>query len=260
MQDIKKDLWNAALYDDKHTFVSNYGQDLIELLNPRQGENILDVGCGTGDLANTLYGLGVNIVGVDHSANMIAQAENKFPHIAFHVVDANTLPYENEFDAVFSNATLHWIKTPKTVLQSIHRSLKNGGRFVAEFGGAGNVQTITDELIKQIRLAGIAFTDDQFPWYFPSIGEYATLLESVGFHVGLAQHFVRPTKLDGENGLRNWIEMFSPSLFEQIDHKVKEAIIQSTIQNLKEKLCNDGVWYADYKRLRILAIKRDSFV
>lgn len=256
MEKKKKDLWDATLYDEKHRFVSSYGQDLIELLNPKQGENILDLGCGTGDLANDLHGLDVQVLGIDFSSNMIEQAKNKYPQVSFQVMDANALPFENEFDAVFSNATLHWIKTPQTVLESVYRSLKSGGRFVAEFGGKGNVQQITDELIQQIRKAGIDFSDENFPWYFPTVGQYTTLMESVGFQVGLAQHFARPTKLDGERGLRNWIEMFSPSFFEQIEKETKEKIIQNTVQNLKETLCQNHVWYADYKRIRVFAFKK----
>lgn len=148
MEKVKKDLWDASLYDENHSFVSNYGNNLIELLNPKRGEKVLDLGCGTGDLANVIHELNADIVGIDYSENMIQQAQDKYPHIPFYVMDATRLPYVNEFNAVFSNATLHWIKTPETVLQSIYQSLKTGGRLVIEFGGADNVRTITDELIK----------------------------------------------------------------------------------------------------------------
>lgn len=256
MDKTKKDLWNASLYDEKHLFVSNYGNDLIELLNPKQGEKVLDLGCGTGDLANVLYGLNMDVIGIDHSENMIQQAQNKYPHIPFYVADATQLTYQNEFDCVFSNATLHWIKTPEAVLQGIYQGLKPGGRMVVEFGGAGNVQTITDELIKQIQEAGISFTDEHFPWYFPAIGEYTSLLESIGFHVSYALHFSRPTKLSGENGLRNWLEMFSPSLFESVESHVKTHIFNTTIDNLHTQLFHNNSWYADYKRIRIIALKK----
>ena len=256
MKKNKKDLWDANLYDDSHSFVSNYGNDLIELLNPKEGEKILDLGCGTGDLTNILHGLSTNVIGVDYSENMIQQAQNKYPEIQFKVMDATRLPYENEFNAVFSNATLHWIKTPEIVLQHIYKSLQPGGRFVAEFGGADNVRTITDELIKQIFEAQIPYTEDQFPWYFPTIGEYTTLLESVGFQVGYALHFSRPTKLSGENGLKNWLEMFSPSLFEHVKVETKDRIFNTTIEQLKSKLYRNQDWYADYKRILIIAIKK----
>lgn len=255
METRKKDLWNASFYDNNHAFVSNYGNDLIELLHPKQGERILDLGCGTGDLANMLHGLKTTVVGVDASENMIEQAESKYPHIPFSVMDATRLTFDNEFDAVFSNAVLHWIKTPEAVLQSIFKSLKTGGRFVAEFGGAGNVRAITDALIQQIHAANIPYTEDQFPWYFPTIGQYTQLLESVGFEVCYALHFSRPTKLDGEDGLKNWLEMFSPSLFEQVEADVKAHIFNITTEQLKPKLYRNENWYADYKRIRIIAIK-----
>ena len=123
-----KDYWNANLYDQNHSFVSKYGNNLIELLAPKQGEKILDLGCGTGDLAKKLYDLGVNVVGVDHSNNMITEARKKYPHISFEVRDVTELGYNAEFDAVFSNATLHWVKQPKQALEWIYQSLKQGGK------------------------------------------------------------------------------------------------------------------------------------
>lgn len=256
MEKTTKDLWNANLYDEKHSFVSNYGHELIELLNAKQGEKVLDLGCGTGDLTNVLAGLNLDVVGIDHSENMIQQAQSKYPDIPFYIADATRLSYQNEFDCVFSNATLHWIKTPEAVLQGIYQALKPGGRMVVEFGGAGNVQIITDELIKQIKEASITFTDEHFPWYFPTIGQYSSLLESIGFHVSYALHFSRPTKLSGENGLRNWLEMFSPSLFEHVPSHIKNDIFNKTIDNLHSQLYVNNSWYADYKRIRIVAIKK----
>lgn len=249
------DTWNANLYDQSHSFVSKYGNDVIELLAPKQGEKILDLGCGTGDLAKNLDDIGVNIVGVDKSQNMVTQALSKYPHIQFKVRDATNLGYNIEFDAVFSNATLHWVKQPKQALNCIYQSLKPGGRFVAEFGGRGNVQIITDQIIHQIQQSGIEFSTEQFPWYYPSIGEYTGLMEEIGFRVTFANHFDRPTPLDGENGLRNWIEMFSSSMFEGIDEDKKGEIIRKVEKNLKEILYQNGRWIADYKRIRVIGIK-----
>ena len=150
-----KDYWNANLYDQKHSFVSKYGNNLIELLDPKQSEKILDLGCGTGDLAKKLADLGVSVVGIDYSNNMVMEARKKYPQISFEVRDVTDLGYRDEFDAVFSNATLHWVKQSKQALKWIYQSLKKGGRFVAEFGGKGNVQTITDEIIHQLKESGI---------------------------------------------------------------------------------------------------------
>ncbi|NRD77050.1 methyltransferase domain-containing protein [Bacillus sp. BRMEA1] len=250
-----KDIWDANLYDHKHSFVSKYGNSLVELLNPQQGEKILDLGCGTGDLANALYEHGAKIVGVDKSQNMVEQAISKFPHIEFMVQDATNLDYDHEFDAVFSNATLHWVQPADKALSGIYKSLKQGGRFVAEFGGKGNVQTIINEIIQQIQETGFEFNRSQFPWYYPSIAEYSTLMEEAGFRVTYAQHYDRPTPLDGENGLKNWIHMFGKNLFEGLNEHTTNEIISTVEHNLKEILYNDGTWIADYKRIRVIGIK-----
>ncbi|ADU29288.1 class I SAM-dependent methyltransferase [Evansella cellulosilytica] len=250
-----KENWDANLYDEKHSFVSKYGDSLIALLAPEKGEKILDLGCGTGDIANTLYESGVDIIGVDKSENMVKQAIDKYPQIQFMVQDATTLDFRYEFDAVFSNATLHWVKSPIQALHCIHESLKQGGRFVAEFGGKGNVQTITNEIIKQIEEAGHKFKKEQFPWFYPSIAEYSSLMEEVGFRVTFAQHFDRPTQLAGENGLKNWIDMFCKQLFDGISERSINEIITDVEKNLKGSLYKEGNWIADYKRIRIIGVK-----
>lgn len=250
-----KDHWNANLYDANHSFVSKYGDNLIELLVPEQGEKILDLGCGTGDLAKTLYDHGVEVTGVDTSENMVMQARSKYPAIRFIVQDARALEYTNEFDAVFSNAVLHWIKPPKQALHCIYKSLKQGGRFVAEFGGNGNVQTITDEIIHQVKKEGSDYKREQFPWYYPSIGKYSSLMEEVGFRVTFAEHYDRPTPLRGENGLRNWIEMFGNHMLESVAEDRKDDIIKKVENSLKEILYKEDNWIADYKRIRVIGIK-----
>ncbi|AIE59133.1 class I SAM-dependent methyltransferase [Bacillus methanolicus] len=252
---IDSDNWNAHLYDSKHSFVSKFGEDLIELLAPKKGEYILDLGCGTGDLAYKLNKLGVNVIGIDKSENMVDQAKKKYPHIKFEVQDALNLDYHCEFDAVFSNATLHWVKPPKQALICIYKALKQDGRFVAEFGGKGNVKIITDEILNQFEKLGIEFKAELFPWYFPSIGEYSTLMEEVGFRVIFAQHFDRLTPLDGDHGIRNWIQMFGNSMFEGLTEETKDFIITKVENNLKGVLFQNGGWFADYKRIRVIGIK-----
>jgi ubiquinone/menaquinone biosynthesis C-methylase UbiE len=251
----KNDSWNAKLYDHKHSFVSKYGNSLIELLAPNKGEKILDLGCGTGDLAYTLFENGVEVIGVDKSENMVEQAIQKYPYLVFRVQDATELNYHSEFDAVFSNATLHWVQPASQALQGIYQSLKKGGRFVAEFGGKGNVQTITDEIIQQIKEAGFDFKQEQFPWFYPSIAEYSSLMEEAGFRVVFAQHFDRPTQLDGERGLKNWIDMFANSLFGGIPEHAKNEIVTNVEMRLKDVLYKDGHWIADYKRIRVIGVK-----
>lgn len=253
-EDIKN-IWNANLYDTKHAFVSNFGDNLIELLAPQAGEKILDVGCGTGDLAKQLYDKSVDIVGIDQSENMIKQAKKKYPNIKFLVRDATNLEYRNEFDAVFSNATLHWVKPAKQSLNCIYQSLKRNGRFIAEFGGEGNIQILIHEIIKQLNEAGFNYNIEQLPWYFPSIGEYASLMEAVGFKVIFAQHFDRPTPLEGSNGLRNWIKMFGSYMFAGINESTKNEIITKIENNLRKIIFKNGHWIADYTRIRVIGVK-----
>ncbi|MED1437232.1 class I SAM-dependent methyltransferase [Aeribacillus composti] len=215
----------------------------------------IDLGCGTGDLAWKLYELGADVVGIDKSENMINQAKTKYPGLTFEVKDVLNLGYRNEFDAVFSNAVLHWIKPPKQALINIYQALKENGRFVAEFGGKGNVQTITDAIRNEFNQLGMNEKANQFPWYFPSIGEYSSLMEEAGFRVVLAQHFDRPTPLHGENGLKNWIEMFAGSLFNDVADDTKSFIITNIENKLKNTLFQNGKWLADYKRIRVIGMK-----
>ena len=249
---VKEDSWNAGLYDEKHSFVSQFAGGVVQWLAPQAGEKILDLGCGTGDIAHQLSQQGVHIIGIDQSENMVQQAQRKYPGIPFEIKDAVNIQYINEFDAVFSNATLHWVKPPKMALQCIFDALKPGGRFVAEFGGKGNVQKITDEIISQL---GSSFKADQFPWYYPSIGEYSALMEEVGFRVTHAQHFDRPTPLNGDNGLRNWIEMFAASMFDSVPIEAKVEILVTIEKNLRKVLFLNDQWVADYKRIRVMGIK-----
>ncbi|WP_026675280.1 class I SAM-dependent methyltransferase [Alkalihalobacterium bogoriense] len=256
MKQTVNNVWDARLYDGSHSFVSKFGHDLVDILAPSTGELILDIGCGTGDLANQIYESGATVIGIDKSENMINEAANKYPHINFFVNDIIELEARNEFDAVFSNAMLHWVKQPKQALQCIFNSLKPNGRFIAELGGKGNIDFITTEMINQLKLAGIEYSAEQLPWFFPSIGEYSTLLEETGFTVHFIQHFDRPTPLIGENGLSNWIDMFGGDIFAGITEHIKVQIISSVEKNLRNVLYRNGQWIADYKRLRVVASKK----
>ncbi|PLS03766.1 class I SAM-dependent methyltransferase [Neobacillus cucumis] len=250
-----KDSWNANLYDGKHSFVSMYGESLFELLAPQKGEKILDLGCGTGDLAKQLSEYGAEMTGVDKSEKMIEQARNKYPDIKFIVQDATELEFHHEFDAVFSNAALHWIKQPREALTCIYNCLKQGGRFVAEFGGKGNIRSISDEIINQIEAENLPFNIKKFPWFFPSIAEYTSLMEQAGFRVTFAQHVDRPTPLEGKSGVTNWIHMFGGSMLDGFSDDQKHRIIAKVEDNLRKVIFKDGNWVADYKRIRVIGIK-----
>lgn len=251
--------WNAKLYDNAHSFVSQYGHKSLELLNPQPDEFILDLGCGTGDIAYELHKMNVNVTGVDYSETMIQKAKSKYPNVDFQVQNILSLDFQEQFDAVFSNAVLHWVKQPKQALERIYTSLKQGGRFVAEFGGYGNIENITDCMIQVRRELGYAFTKKDFPWYFPSIGEYTSLMEQIGFKVEFASLIDRPTKLQGKYGLRKWLNMFAEHFFLDVTEADKEVMISRIEQSLTSNLFHEDAWEADYKRLRIKGIRTSAF-
>src|SRR5262245_154809 len=187
--------WDAGLYDSKHAFVWEKGRELIEWLSPRPGERILDLGCGTGQLSSEIAAAGSSVVGVDLSAEMVREARRKFPDLRFEVCDARALTFVQEFDAVFSNAALHWIPQAEQVVGGIASALKPGGRFVAEFGGKGNVKNVLAALEQGLTELSLP-SDGSNPWYYPSLAEYSSLLEEHGLEVRQAILFDRPTRLE----------------------------------------------------------------
>ncbi|RUT43242.1 class I SAM-dependent methyltransferase [Paenibacillus anaericanus] len=249
-------VWKPTLYDEKLGFVSKYGKGVVELLNAQQGEQILDLGCGTGDLSHEIAQSGAYVLGMDYSAQMIEQASNKYPENDFRVGNAEQFTLDQPVDSVFSNAALHWVKNASSVVASIWNALKPGGRFVAEFGGQGNCDTIVKSIYGVLGEYGVD-AEGLNPWYFPSIGEYSSLLEQQGFRVTYAVHFDRPTLLqDGENGLLHWLSGLAADEFFQGFNATEKAFIFDKISHAcRTSLFRDGAWYADYKRLRIVAIK-----
>lgn len=245
--------WDAGLYENRHSFVWKMAGDLVELLGPKPGEQILDVGCGTGQLTAKIAESGAQVIGIDQSAEMIRQAREQFPAIRFEVGDARQLALVETFDAVFSNAALHWVKEADQVARAIRHRLRPGGRFVAEFGGQGNIAGLLAAVEKAWNKLGIArrFVN---PWYYPSLGEYAALLENHGFEVTYATLFDRPTTLEeGERGLRNWLEMFGASILKRLPAEVRERALQEVQSAARPALWREGSWVLDYRRLRVVA-------
>lgn len=249
--------WNANLYDEQHHFVSDFGQDLVSLLAPEKGEKILDAGCGTGTLAGEIATMGADVQGIDLSPTMIEKAKAAYPHIPFQVADLTDFELDQRFDAVFSNATLHWVKPPEAALLCIHRHLVPGGRLVFEMGGHKNVAHIIRAIQQALQENGYkGRIDETGSWYFPSVAQYTTLLEQQGFEVQMVQYFERPTRLNGLDGMAKWIEMFGLYLFEGIeDNNAVEHLIQVAVEKLRPTHFRDGQWWADYRRLRIKAVK-----
>jgi trans-aconitate methyltransferase len=247
MTETKQTLWDSSLYDDRHSFVWKKSADMIDLLNPQPGERILDLGCGTGHLTAQIAGRGAEVLGLDSSAAMIGQARQNYPKLKFSLADARSLRFDQPFDAVFSNAALHWIPEASAVIGSVAGALKPGGRFVLEMGALGNIARIVT-VLEQV-LPGA-----RNPWYFPSAAEYATILERHGFEIQALWTFERWNRLEHpEKGLREWLEMFAGSWFEDVPEKSRGALITEIEGRLAESLRCDGSWFADYRRLRVIA-------
>ncbi|MFD1586715.1 class I SAM-dependent methyltransferase [Halorientalis brevis] len=250
--------WNAADYDDDHAFVFEYGESLLDRLDPQSDERVLDLGCGTGHLTAEIADRGATVLGVDQSAAMIREARESYPDLAFERADARTFVPDESFDAAFSNAALHWIPDgdQDDVLETVRDALVPGGRFVAEMGGAGNVDRVVSATRDALHDRGY---DVPNPWYFPTIGEYAPRLETHGFEVRRAVLFDRPTELEGgEAGLRNWLGMFGDSLFADLAREEIDEVVAAVEDRLRSALFDEKTetWTADYRRLRFVAVRR----
>jgi trans-aconitate methyltransferase len=240
--------WNPQRYQTGHSYVWRYGEALIELLEPHPGERILDLGCGSGQLTGLIAQSGASALGIDSSPQMIAAARANFPGVEFRLADASSFTIDQPVDAVFSNAALHWVRDSTGAIRCVLDALKSGGRFVFEMGGAGN----TRNLLKTIREGAGQI---EMPWFFPSIGEYAALLEAQGFEVRFATLFDRPTRVEGERGLEDWLIMFGDALFGARGESEKAEIRHAVADRLRPTSYRDGGWTIDYRRLRMIAVK-----
>ncbi|MGG3282995.1 class I SAM-dependent methyltransferase [Paenibacillus solani] len=253
---MSEQVWKPYEYDRQLSFVSAYGKGVAELLAPQPGERILDLGCGTGDLAYEISASGAHVTGMDYSAEMIERAKGKYPGLTFMVGDGENFATETPYDAVFSNAALHWMKDAASVVRSVYNSLKPGGRFVAEFGGLGNIDGIYQALKSVFANYYGIDADTRNPWYYPSLGQYASLLESQGFRVHTAHHFDRPTKLpEGKDGIKHWLLQFGDHFFAGFTVEEKNEAIDHISQAAQKALWHKDSFYGDYKRLRVFAEK-----
>ena len=217
--------WDAEKYKKDFSFVPQYGEAVMDLLDAAPGSRVIDLGCGNGALTEQLAARGYDVTGVD----------------------ASTL--DEPVDAVFSNAVLHWIDANKqqAMLDHIASQIKSGGLLVCEFGGKGCAETVHAALERRFAAHGLHYPRT---FYFPTVGEYAPLLEKAGFRVEFATLFDRPTKQNGPDGLADWIRMFDTAPFSGVDPALAAQIINETVEDLRPVLLHDGVWYVDYVRIR----------
>lgn len=247
--ELSTQTWQADRYAENARFVADLGMPVVELLAPRPGERILDLGCGDGALTEKLAGLGAKVIGVDGAADMVRAAQAR--GLDARVMDGHALEFEAVFDAVFSNAALHWMLRPAEVVAGVARALAPGGRFVGEFGGHGNVAAITVALVAALGRRGID-GHARVPWYFPTPDEYAGLLTAAGFAVDAIDLIPRPTPL-GAN-ISGWLDTFGESFFNAVPPGERAAVKDDAMALLRPRLCDqDGNWTADYVRLRFAA-------
>ncbi|WP_447980132.1 class I SAM-dependent methyltransferase [Candidatus Nitrospira bockiana] len=241
--------WTAASYHAHARFVSDLGSPLLDLLNIRPGERVLDLGCGDGALTEKLVAAGAHVVGIDTASDLLTAAAAR--GLDVRLMSGEQLAFVQEFDAVFSNAALHWMQNVDAVLDGVRRALKSGGRFVGEFGGHGNVASVVVALRAVLSRRGLDPARAK-PWYFPTRDEYFQKLEAAGFSVEHLELFPRPTPLPTD--LHGWLEVFAPSVLGQLVPHDQLAAREEVVDLLKPALCDSqGRWTIDYVRLRFSA-------
>jgi trans-aconitate methyltransferase len=245
--------WDPERYARNARFVADLGAPVMELLAPRAGERILDLGCGDGVLTAKLAALGCEVIGVDASAQQIEGAKKL--GLDARVMNGEALDFDREFDAVFSNAALHWMRDADKVIAGVHRALRPQGRFVAELGGHGCVAKIKKALVQGLRRRGID-GEGASPWYFPTVEDYSERLTRGGFSVNYIALIPRPTPLPGD--VTGWLETFAESFTSTLPPTERAAYIAEVQEALRPELCDAaGKWTADYVRLRFAADKRE---
>lgn len=256
---MKQECWDPCLYDERHAYVARYGLEVILWLAPRPGEYILDLGCGTGTLTAEIAALGARVTGLDNSEAMLETARKNCSGIEFCHASGTDFTFTEKFDAVFSNAALHWMRPPEHVIACVARCLKPLGRFVGEFGGAGNVAQILAALCQTLSEIGHNEAGQGIENYFPTLDEYRGLLEQGGFKIVLLSHFERLTRLEGgPQGLRNWLRMFRAPALKDLQAAEAEALYALMEKKLRPVLWQDSAWHADYVRLRFSAVLKST--
>jgi trans-aconitate methyltransferase len=243
--------WDPEEYGRNARFVADLGQAVLDLLGPAPGERILDLGCGDGVLTARIRDRGAEVVGIDSSPAQVQAARSR--GIDARVGEGAALEVAGPFDAVFSNAALHWMRPPARVATCVANVLKPDGRFVGEMGGAGCVQKIRAALHAGLSARGVdPWTVD--PWYFPNEREYGSVLAAAGFDVEWIALIPRPTPLPTD--VRAWLQTFGKCFIAALPEHERGRYLDDTQAALRHELCDgSGGWVADYVRLRFFARK-----
>jgi trans-aconitate methyltransferase len=240
--------WNAEGYAKHARFVTDLGSPVLQLLAAAPGERILDVGCGDGVLTEQIARLGCTVVGIDSSPDFVAAARRRGLEVLEQ--DAASMSFGPEFDAVFSNAALHWMKDSDAVIAGVARALRPRGRFVAEMGGQGCVKTIQEALVAELDRRGYDGLG-AVPWYFPSPEDYGARLSAVGFETAYIALIPRPTAVPDMMG---WLTTFSGCFTSLLPPEERADYLERVLERIKPHLCDQGgKWTADYVRLRFKA-------
>ena len=243
--------WDPKAYEQNGAFVHGMAGGVLEWLDAKAGEYILDLGCGDGQLTQRIAATGASVVGVDASPEMVAAARAR--GVVADVGSAEALPYaKNEFDAVFSNAALHWVRDQDAMMAQVRRVLKPGGRFVAEMGGQGNIAAIRVALMAVLARHGYGDREDGVN-YYPTPESYSRRLVRHGFEVRRIALIPRPTPL-AESGMKGWLRTFRSGVLRDVPEALRETVVEETSALLAPALRDeDGNWIADYVRLRFIA-------
>jgi SAM-dependent methyltransferase len=252
MSETTGQVWQADGYRKNAGFVADLGVPVVDLLAPKAGERILDLGCGDGRLTAEIARRGADVLGADSSADLLVAARER--GVTTIEVDGEGLAFTESFDAVFSNAALHWMSRPDAVIAGVYRALKSGGRFVGEFGGHGNVAAVVTAVLAVLARRGID-GKARHPWYFPTTEDYAGKLSAAGFTVGSISLIPRPTALPTD--MMGWLDTFSGAFFTDFEPNDRSEALSEAVALLRPSLCDgQGRWTADYVRLRFQAWKR----